>query len=307
MDQDPLLHPLDRRRRREPELLVEEDPKPLVRPEGLGVSSGSVQGQHQQLAGPFPHRVLADGRVEERDHIRCPSGCQLGRRQGLDGIEMEVLQPADVGLCELVVGKVGQRRTPPELECSAEDGRAVVEPVGLDGPCSLLDQPLEPAGVDRVRIDVQLVAGRTGDDEAIAPGRRLECLSKLGYVDLDGVERRPRRGLSPQQVDQAIRRDDLAGVEEEDRQKGPLLGRTELGACVVGARFEGPEDPELHRLPLWRRDCGRWWRRPRARSTGNRLGNAVLGTLYGLPRAPGRAGPHASHACFLVIRGTLAL
>ena len=56
-----------------------------------------------------------------------------------------------------------------------------------------------------------------------------EGLSQLGDVDLDRVRRRPRRILRPEQLDQPLRCDQFARVQEQHRQEGALLGRAQLG------------------------------------------------------------------------------
>jgi hypothetical protein len=54
--------------------------------------------------------------------------------------------------------------------------------------------------------------------------------------------------LAPQEVDQAIHRDDLAGVQKEDRQQRTLLGRPELGDRTVRGHLERAEQAKVHRI-----------------------------------------------------------
>jgi hypothetical protein len=53
--------------------------------------------------------------------------------------------------------------------------------------------------------------------------------------------------FTPQQVDEAIGRDDLADMHEQDRQQGSLLGRPELGGGPIRYRLERTKDPKVHR------------------------------------------------------------
>ena len=77
VEEDPLLEPLERGRRLQPELLVEHGPQVLVGPESLGMPAGPVQGEHQQLAGALaqglrgsPRRAAARRRPRARRRDR---------------------------------------------------------------------------------------------------------------------------------------------------------------------------------------------------------------------------------------------
>jgi hypothetical protein len=55
-----------------------------------------------------------------------------------------------------------------------------------------------------------------------------------------------RRPIAPEGIDEAVGRDDLAGVEHEEAEQRPLLPpRQRLDATLV-ERLDRPEDAELH-------------------------------------------------------------
>ena len=212
---------------------------------------------------------------------------QIGGGEGLDPVEVEIVQPPDLGLRELVVGEVGEGGSAPQVQSRSHHRGSLVRLAGLDPASPVLDQPFEPAGVDGIGLDVELVSGRPCGDQATT-GEGLERLAELGDVDLDRMQGRPRRAIAPEHVDQPIRRDDLAGMHQEDREDGPLLRRAQLGTRSVGACFEAPEDPELHRLPRGSATVGRWWARHHPRSTRGKAGASRSRS------ALRHAGPHAS-------------
>ena len=111
------------------------------------------------------------------------------------------------------------------------------------------DESLKPQRVDRVDVRFELIARRPGGDLASA-GQGLERLPQLGDVDLHRVGRRSRWSISPEQVDQAVDRDDLADMHEQDREDRSLLGRPEFRRRTVCACLQRTEDAKLHRLPL---------------------------------------------------------
>jgi hypothetical protein len=68
----------------------------------------------------------------------------------------------------------------------------------------------------------------------------------LRNVDLQGLARGTRRTLSPERLDQDIRRDDTVCVEQENCEKGARLAGADLDDLAFVANLEGAEDSELH-------------------------------------------------------------
>ena len=54
----------------------------------------------------------------------------------------------------------------------------------------------------------------------------------------------------PERVDQAVRRDDLAGAQEEEREQRPLLARADLERPSAFGHLERAEDAELDRVTI---------------------------------------------------------
>jgi hypothetical protein len=61
------------------------------------------------------------------------------------------------------------------------------------------------------------------------------------------VGRRRWRSLPPQAVDEAVARDDLVGVQEEDGEQRALLRAPKRKLTTVVPRPDGTENRELHR------------------------------------------------------------
>jgi hypothetical protein len=237
VEQDPLLEPLQARRRVQSQLLDEQLPEPLIGPERLGVAPGTVQRQHQNLARPLAKRILPDRRFGERQGIGHLARRELRGGELLDGVEVPIGEAPDVRLGKLLVGKVGQRRPAPQRERGPKPLRSTDPVASPEALQALLDQALEPPGVDRVVGRLQLVSGLAGDDD-LAGHERGQRLAQLRDVDLDRVPRRARRVLGPQCVDELVNGDDLTGVQQQDREQRPLLGRAELGRDPAGHGLE---------------------------------------------------------------------
>ena len=72
------------------------------------------------------------------------------------------------------------------------------------------DELVEPVDVGLARLDAKLVTALAGDDPPLA-----EQLAETGDVDLDALRGRLRRSARPDLVDEAIRRDCPASIEQE--------------------------------------------------------------------------------------------
>src|SRR5436190_1337086 len=104
---------------------------------------------------------------------------------------------------------------------------------------------IEPVGVDPDAV----AAVRGRDRVETVPAERL---AQLGDVDVDRFFGRGRRRLAPELVDQALARDELVRMQEQDRQDEPLLQPSQRDRLALVDHLERPEDPVLHRwvLPL---------------------------------------------------------
>src|SRR5439155_7074411 len=107
------------------------------------------------------------------------------------------------------------------------------------------EEALEAAGVELIRAYVQEIAGLASDEPAVA-----ERLSQLRDVDVHAVQRARRRALAPERVDQTLGRNDLAGVEKQQRKQAALLVATELDRASPYAHLDRAEHEELHRSLL---------------------------------------------------------
>jgi hypothetical protein len=110
--------------------------------------SRPVQRQHEQLAWPFPQRLLDHRRRQQRPGLLMPAQLELGGGQVLDRREPELDQPG------ALVGGVftpyaGQRRALPQLKGTAQLGRLRLDAAGSPGVASGPDPALEVGEINR--------------------------------------------------------------------------------------------------------------------------------------------------------------
>ena len=249
-------HPLERAQllaRLEAEL-VEREPRLLVGGERVDLPTGAVERQHLQSPQPLACRVLAGEPRQLADELGVHAELELRLDPLFEGSQVKLVEPARLRLCERLEGKVSQGRAMPELERVAQASGALARGCVAHLEC----EPLEAARVDRVRRDAEHVAGRTGLEELGAehPAQPRDAVLDVG-------RRRARRRIAPQLLDQRVDRDDLVGVDQQERQQRPLLGAAERQRFAGRDGFQRPQQAKVDRSDIQARRPYHRFRAPR--------------------------------------------
>ena len=123
------------------------------------MTAGSVERKHQQLPRSLSEGIVLDGRRQQVQCFRDPSGLETRRRVRLHGGQAFLGQPPGNGLRELLVREVRQGRAAPEAERLANRRAACVLVAVLEEPRPFLHEAFEPPRVDRVRVHVEDIPG----------------------------------------------------------------------------------------------------------------------------------------------------
>ena len=174
----------------------------------------AIEGEHQLPAQPVPQRVLRDERLELRHQMIVATQTELSGEPLLLGVEPKPLEPGDLGAGEGLESEVVERGAPPERERLREQPAAHA---GRSCP-RLLDEPLEAQRVHGLGFEREPVSGRLGQ-ECVRP----DDLAQRGDGVLERAERGTWRVGAPEILDQAVGRDDLAGMKCEHGEERPLL------------------------------------------------------------------------------------
>ncbi len=239
------LQPLQRATGLEPELLHEHLARLVVDAQRLGLAARAVEGDHELGPESLAQRMLRDERLQFRDELGVPAGRKLRLDPILGRGQTQLLEPRRLGPRKGRVAEVHERRPAPEadrvpqlLRCLRRRATSKVGP-------RLLDHSLEPIGVQLLGLDAEQVA-RAASDEQIG----LQQLAQLRDAVLDDLPGRWRRIALPELVDQAIARDDLVCMQEEDRQQLSLARAAQRHLPISRADLEGTEDPVIHLVSL---------------------------------------------------------
>src|SRR5215204_1060327 len=143
----------------------------------------------------------------------------------------------DLLLREVVVLMLGERRPPPQTERLAQVGCRLLRLTSLLRQPPALQQLLEPAGIDRLGIDLQRIAGGV-----MVHGHSLaEPVAKSGDVLLQRLQRAGRLIPAPESLEQGIRGDGLRRVHGEHDEQRALLDTVEPNGRTRNLDLERPE------------------------------------------------------------------
>ncbi len=241
MGQDRLLEAAQRCPGLEPKLADEQTSPFLIRLKRLGLPTAAVEGEHELAAQSLAQRMLGKERLQLGDEGRVASERKLGFDPLLDRAHPELpeSQPFRVGERRRV--EVRQRRPAPERERLREQRRCTLRIAVGKRLAPLSREPLEAAEVDFATVELEDVAGSAGEDTV-----RAKRLPQPRDVALQGGRCRLGGTIAPDVVDQAVARDDLVRMQDEQRQERALLRPAQRRDAAVVFDLERAEDPELH-------------------------------------------------------------
>ena len=200
----------------DPQLFDEKITCVLERPQRVRLPPGAVQREHQQLAETLANRVLLREPLGLDRDRRVAAAFEVDRQLGLERDEVQLHEPLALRLRPLLVRDVGKGRAPPERERVGQVNRGVVEPTPLDCFEGGRDVALEPHRVDLFGRNVEHIAGRPGDEHCrgrAGDSLRLQDPPEIRDICLEGGGRGGRGLALPEPVDEAVDRDDPAGLE----------------------------------------------------------------------------------------------
>ena len=116
LSQDRSVERLELRSRIDPELVDKRAPRVVVGIERLSLPTGSVEREHELATQSLTQWVATDEGLHLGYQIGVGLDLEVGRDPVLEHAETEILQAADLGLCEILEFRVGKRRTAPKRE-----------------------------------------------------------------------------------------------------------------------------------------------------------------------------------------------
>jgi len=211
----------------DPELRDEQGAGRGVRLQGLGLSIGAVERQHQQRPQPLAQRELLDQAAELGDRLGVPAGLHVQAHPPLEG--------GDVPLGEVPAGDVDR--------LTGETAERFAAPQRQGGGRVSGREALEGGDVHLRRLDPQPVAGFGGDEVAA----EIQRLAQPAHVRLHQVCH-ARRGLgAPHGRHDPVDRHRPARLQQQDGQHGLLLDTAEGDLGVAAPRAQRAEQLETQR------------------------------------------------------------
>ena len=139
------------------ELVDEDVPGVLKRPERLGLPTRPVEREHQLCAQPFAQWMALDERLELSDELRGAPGGELRVEPFFENRQQLLLQPGDLRPREGVERKIGERRTALQCEGLSQLLGALC---GVESGACPLHEQAESIEIELLRTDVERVSRR---------------------------------------------------------------------------------------------------------------------------------------------------
>ena len=244
VDEDAALELARGGARLEPELGQAGAERPQ-RLEGLDLAAGAVERQRMGADELLLERLGGDQALELGQRLVVAPELDQRARPALGGALPQLLQPPDLGLRELRVRDVAERRAAPQGERLVVGGERRLRHLGG----GVGDQALEPDGVDLVEVGSEPVAGAVADEQRRRRAGRpagLEVGAQVGEPDGQRARGRLGVGLRPGRLDQRVGRDHAGRLQQQPREDRPLLDAGRRGRVPVVDDLEWPQDPKLH-------------------------------------------------------------
>ena len=210
----------------------------LIGRESVGLTAGSIQGQHQERTQTFAQRVRLHHLFELRHELSCLAALEARFEEHLDGGEPLLVEPYRGGFEQRRIANVGESTTAPARERGLHLISRVHPTLVGRGPDPVRHCTFECLAVELV--DVQHVAG-AARRQVLGPKRLAESRDVL----LQGVLGPIWSGITPDGVDQRRNRHDVIRLQCERGEQRALAGPFDGDRFAVDGHLQRAEHPRL--------------------------------------------------------------
>jgi hypothetical protein len=189
--------------------------------ERIGLSSGSVESEHELGLEPFAERVLYHERLELGDEGAVPAELEFGFDTVLHGCQPKLVEALDLNAGKRLELEIRQRATAPKrlrlakLRCSRS--RIAL----LQGEATFHRELLERVQVELTWLDAQQVPRRAGHQPRLAV-MGCEHLAQAGDLNSQRTVGRLDRLIPEELLDQPVTGNDTVGAREQQGEQRPL-------------------------------------------------------------------------------------
>ena len=209
------------------DLLDEQAPMPAEHAERLYLTAGTVEGEHQHPDRTFTQRVHVRQLGELAEHRpMTPRARSASSRDSTANMRSSSRGPPPFRDEKREIGQVGQDIAAPEGESG--------------GVAALVHQPLEPARVHPLRLDVERIAATDR-----AQRLRRQHPAQFGDVLLQNLGCRRRWTSVPHVLDQQVGSDGTCRGEEQAGEDCSLAWPAQSHRLAGDEHLQRPEDAEL--------------------------------------------------------------
>src|SRR4029453_2486886 len=255
LPEDALVEPLQGKPGIDAELLGQGPPSTVEGDQRISLPTRPILSQHQLGPEALPEREPNDQRLQLADDRGVVADLQVALEPLLQRAQTQLLEPSDLCLSERYVGQVLERGSPEQREGSAEDPSRGPVIRGCKSRPRPIEQDLEALQIELAVLNPQQVSGCPGY-EARSESVSAEELPQAGDGRIEGRTRAARRRIPPHPFDEAVPRYPRVPVEQQYRQRRPLLLPAEREDPIRLEDLQRAENPKLQlTLPCPRLDA----------------------------------------------------
>ena len=205
---------------------------------GARIGTGRALADRERV----PQRMLLDELMKLRDKVRVAAEIEIRGDPVLEHGDAEIFEPPDLGLRKRFVAEVGERRPTPQRESSLESVGGASRVTGgqrfpAGGGHVLEALEVELAAVSRSAYPGARVTSKRLGSPVAGPARAFAA----GATPLPAGRLWRRKPLfAPQRCDQAVARDHLVRVQQQQSQQRPLLYPAEARPRSPSSTSSGP-------------------------------------------------------------------
>ena len=215
----------------------------LIGAEGICLSPGAIERQHQLLPQGLPERVLGRQRLQLLDHLAVSTEFEIGPQSVFQGGQPQLIEPHCFLPSEHVVSELSQCGTAPHAQRFCQQRACAGRVVTGQSSAAPGAQVFESRRVEFVRFEGEAVARSPAFQPGAVVAKRF---ADARHVHVKCVPGRFGHIAWPQILYQPVGGDHFPPGDEHTGQHSPLARGTERNQVPISEDLYLPEDSEVH-------------------------------------------------------------
>jgi hypothetical protein len=226
------------------QLSRQDIPCALIHLQRVGLSSATVQSDHQPPDKPLMRGMLRHELLELRHQLLVTTERQPGVGASLKRLQTQLLQAADLRLCEILESDLRQRRPAPQREGPIKRAVRSHGIVCFQRPPTVAHRRLKHLRVQLTGLDAKHIAA----PDRAQPLHRRQAIGRERLAQTRDRHRQPlvrtRSRRPPDRLAYQVTGHRPIGVQQQKRKQAQLPRTTDGQPLLAIRSFDRPKDPK---------------------------------------------------------------